>query len=500
MAMDENEQLDGVGQAEAIRRGEVSPRELVDAAIERIERHNPALGAVIHPTFERARKEADAGPVDGPFAGVPFLLKDAGGEQAGEFSMIGMAALKRIGARATEDSAIAIFARKGGLISLGRTNTPELALLPTTEPEAFGPSRNPWNLEHSSGGSSGGAGAAVAAGLVPVAHASDGGGSIRGPAAQCGLVGLKPTRGRTSLGPARGEHWSGLSTHLVLTRTVRDTATALDVLSQPFPGDPYHALAHPGRFAETLERSPGRLRIGYIPEPPRGMEIHADIRRALDAMAKTLEALGHDIEITQPALLEDLEPTLIYVRIVAANTARALVRVGAQIGRPLGPEDVEPLTWALAERGREIPVVQHLADIEQIHRLGRDMARFQSEHGFDLLLTATQPRPPARIGEITSTPEEPLRAFVRAGPYGACTLPFNLTGQPAISIPAGFTSGAVEAAGAVDAAGSRADVPAGLPIGAQLVAPMGREDWLLQVARQVERERRWARQRPPIFG
>jgi len=491
MNLDEVALLDGVAQAELVRRGEVTPRELIDAAIERIERLNPRLGAVIHPTFDRARKEAEAGPVDGPFAGIPFLLKDAGGEQAGEYSMLGMAALKKIGARAKEDSAIATFARDGGLIALGRTNTPELALLPTTEPEAFGPARNPWNLDHSPGGSSGGAAAAVASGLVPVAHGSDGGGSIRGPASKCGLVGLKPTRGRTSLGPGRGEHWSSLSTHLVLSRTVRDTATALDCLSRAFPGDPYHALSPPalqGSYADLLSRAPETLRIGYVAEAPRELENHPDVSRAIDAMASTLESLGHVVEFTNLALLDEIEPTLAYVRIVAANVARSLDRVGAQIGSPLGPDDVERLSWALAERGREIPVVQHLADIEFIHRFGRDMARFQTEQGFDLLLTATQPLPPARIGEITSTPDEPLRAFVRAGPYGAFTLPFNLTGQPGISIPAGFTTG------------EDPGFPAGLPIGAQLVAPIGREDLLIQVAGQVEQERNWAAQRPPIFG
>ena len=487
MNLDEPVPADGTEQAEWIRRGEITPRELIDEAIARLDRLNPRLGAVIHPTFDRARAEADAAPVDGPFAGVPFLLKDAGGEQAGEYCMTGMGVLKAAGARATEDSAIAIFAREAGLISIGRTNTPELALLPTTEPEAFGPARNPWNLDYSSGGSSGGAASAVAAGIVPIAHASDGGGSIRGPAAKCGLIGLKPTRGRTSLGPVRGEHWSSLSTHLVVTRTVRDTAGALDCLSRRFPGDPYHAPARPGRYVEVAERPPGTLRIGFVSEAPRDIEVHPDVLDALRETARTLEALGHEIEPTKPAPLGDLDATLTYVRIVSANVARTFDRVGEQIGRRLDESDVEPLSWALAERGRAIPVVQHLADIEFIHRYGRDMATFQTEQGFDLLLTPTQARPPARIGEITSTPEEPLRAFVRAGPYGAFTLPFNLTGQPAISIPAGFT------------AGGDPETPAGLPIGAQLVAPMGREDLLLQVARQVEHERHWAAQRPPIF-
>lgn len=488
MRLDDVAKLDGVSQARLVRQGEVTSAELVEAAIERIERLNPLLGAVIHPTFERARNEALAAPWDGPFAGVPFLLKDAGGEQAGEFSMTGLGALKSIGARAKEDSAIATYARAGGLISLGRTNTPELALLPTTEPTAFGPSRNPWNLSHSTGGSSGGSAAAVAAGLVPVAHASDGGGSIRGPAAKCGLVGLKPTRGRTSLGPQRGEHWSSLSTHLVLTRTVRDTAAALDALARPFPGDPYHARTNSGSYAEQLRTTPNSLRIGYVAAGPRNVEVHSNVRESVDAMARTLEGLGHAVEETTIPLLEDFEATLTYVRIVSVNVARTLIKTGTLVGRALTIDDVEPLTWALAERGLEISGVQHLADIEFIHRFGREMAKFQAEREFDLLLTPTQALPPAAIGEITSTAEEPLRAFVRAAPYGVFTLPFNLTGQPAISIPAGLTKG--------DDPG----FPEGLPIGAQLVAPMSREDQLLQLAGQVEQERRWAERYPPIFG
>jgi amidase len=488
MNQEEWSQLDGVALADLVRRRQVTAQELVEAAIQRVEALNPRIGAVVHPTFERARQEAAAVSGDGPLAGVPFLLKDAGGEQAGEPCTQGMAALAKAGARASEDSAITHFARRGGLVAIGRTNTPELALLPTTEPEAFGPSRNPWNLDHSPGGSSGGSAAAVAAGLVPIAHASDGGGSIRGPASQCGLVGLKPTRGRTSLGPARGEHWSSLSTHLVVTRSVRDTAAALDLLSQPFPGDPYHALAPSAAFSDAVGRAPGRLRIAYMGNAPRGIEVHPDVRAASDAIAACLESLGHDVEDCQPALLEDIEPTLSYVRIVSANVARSLDRVGEQIGHPLGEDDVESLTWALAERGREIPVVRHLADIEFIHRFGREMAAYQSERGFDLLLTPTQALPPARIGEITSTPGEPLRAFARAAPYGVFTLPFNLSGQPGISIPAGSTSGADP------------DFPADLPIGVQLVAAMGREDLLLQVASQLEQERNWAARRPPHFA
>jgi amidase len=272
-----------------------------------------------------------------------------------------------------------------------------------------------------------------------------------------------------------------------LSRTVRDTATALDCLSRPFPGDPYHALPKVGRYADLIERPPEPLRVGYIHDAPRDLENHPDVVRTTDGMARMLASLGHEVEITRPEWLDDIEPTLAYVRIVTANVARAVERAGQQIGLELGMDDVEPLTWALATRGREVSVVRHLADLEFIHRFGRDVARFQTENKFDLLLTATQCLPPAKIGFITSTPEEPLRAFVRAGPYGAFTLPFNLSGQPAISIPAGITSG------------NDLEYPAGLPIGAQLVGPHGREDLLLQVASQIEQERKWPEERPAYF-
>ncbi|MHA7836548.1 MAG: amidase [bacterium] len=483
---DETLDLDGVAQAALVRRGEVTPRELVETAIGRLERLNPKLGAVIHPTFERARAEAKAGPVDGVFAGIPFLLKDASGEQEGELYTQGMSALRQIGARAREDSAMAIFARRAGLISIGRTNTPEMALLPTTEPDAFGPSRNPWNPAYSSGGSSGGAAAAVAAGIVAIAHGSDGGGSIRGPAAKCGLVGLKPTRGRTSFGPARGEHWSSLSTNLVLTRTVRDTAAALDAFALPFAGDPYSAPPAPGLWVEAARREPGRLRIGFMARAPRETPVHPDVARGLESMVETLESLGHEVEPIHPELLEDLEPTLTYVRIIAANIARGLDRTAGLVGRPLAAEDVEPLTWALAERGRALSAAEHLADLEFIHRFGREMAWLQEAQRLDLLLTPTQALPPARLGEISSTADEPFRAFARAAPYGVFTLPFNLSGQPAISLPAGFTTGEDEG------------WPAGLPVGAQLVAPRGREDLLLQLAHQLEQDRRWGDPKPPV--
>src|SRR5258706_612615 len=263
MAGDSFAGLDATAQAALVRTGEVSPRELVDAAIARVERVDPALGSVIHPAFDEARRAA-AGVPDGPFRGVPVLMKDIGGAEAGRPYCAGMRFLKDVGWREPEDAYLTTSLKAAGLVSIGRTSTPELALLPTTEPEAFGPTRNPWNPAYSPGGSSGGAAAAVAAGLVPVAHASDGGGSIRIPASHCGLVGLKPSRGRNSFGPQLGERWNGFSAEFLVTRSVRDAAALLDVTAGARAGDPYVAPPPPRPFAKEVGAAAGRLRIGVM--------------------------------------------------------------------------------------------------------------------------------------------------------------------------------------------------------------------------------------------
>jgi amidase len=267
--------LDATDLAALVARGEVTPRELVDAAAERLERLNPKLEAVIHPMLERARERADSPDLpDGPFRGVPFLMKDIGGDEAGEPYHAGMQFLKEAGWEAPCDSHFTQKIRRAGLISLGRTATPELAILPTGETRAYGNPRNPWNLGHSTGGSSAGSAAAIAAGIVPMAHGSDGGGSIRIPASSCGVVGLKPTRGRCSFSPGAGERWSGLSCEFALTRSIRDTATLLDCVAGPAPGDPYTAPLPERPFSELAALPPRRLKIGFMRDTPREIEIH----------------------------------------------------------------------------------------------------------------------------------------------------------------------------------------------------------------------------------
>lgn len=478
---DELASLDATAQADLVRRGELHPSELVEAAAQRLGRLDPELNAVIHPALDRARERAASASLpDGPFRGVPFLMKDIGGDEAGQPLHAGLGFLKRAGWRATLDSYFTRKVAAAGLISLGRTNTPELALLPTTEPEAYGATRNPWSPSHSAGGSSGGSAAAVAAGIVPAAHASDGGGSIRGPASMCGLVGLKPSRGRLSFGPGLGERWSGLSCEFALTRTVRDAAGLLDALAGPMPGDPYCAPP-PGRpFAEAVERGPGRLRVGLMRSAPRGVEMHPDCRVAVDRAGLALEELGHRVEEAHPEALEDPDCVMRFATVVACNVARALEAWGQAVGRPVERADVEPLTWALAERGRAAMATDYLATLEFVHAFGRRLAAWWAG-GYDLLLTATQAAPPPLLGTLVSPPDMPLRAFVLSAPYGVFTLPFNLSGQPAVSLPMHWTD-------------------AGLPVGCQLVASYAREELLLSVAAALERARPWAGRRPGLFG
>jgi amidase len=478
---DELSTLDATSQAELVRRGDATPAELVEAAIVHLEKLNPRLNAVIHPALERARDRAASPDLpDGPFRGVPFLMKDIGGQEEGQPYCAGMGLLKRAGWTEKQDSFLTRKFRAAGLVSLGRTNTPELALLPTTEPEAFGPTLSPWNPERSAGGSSGGSAAAVAAGIVPAAHASDGGGSIRGPASKCGLVGLKPTRGRSSFGPGLGERWSGFSCEFVVTRTVRDSAALLDVTSGPMPGDPYYAAPPAGPYSAEVGVDPGKLRIGFMKRAPRGIEIDPQCIAAVEKTARILEGLGHRVEESHPEALDDPASVANYVKVVTVNVARALDSWGAALGRPVEAGDVEPLTWALAEQGRQISAPQLLESIEFVHGFGRRVAAWW-QSGFDLLLTPTMGAVPAELGTLSSTPDEPLRAFIRSAPYGVFTLPFNLTGQPGISLPLYQTE-------------------EGLPLGSQLIAPYGREDLLIRLSSQLEGAEPWTDRRPPIHA
>jgi len=470
--------LDATGQAELVRAGELTPRELVAGAIERIARVDPEVHAVIHERFERALAEADAAP-DGAFRGVPVLVKDHDGGVAGEPYHHGNAALRDAGIRADRDAHLVARLRAAGCVVVGKTNTPEFGLLPTTEPLAYGATRNPWDPGRSPGGSSGGSAAAVAAGMVPLAHAGDGGGSIRIPASACGVFGLKPTRGRVSLGPDESQAWGGLVQRHVVTRTVRDCATALDALAGAMPGDPYAAAPPTERYGSQPDRDPGRLRVGLRTEAPGGL---ADVEPACAAAARDaaalLEACGHEVVESAPEALDD--PSLLgsFVTIFAASTSADVRMLATTLGRPVGPADVEPLTWAQHELGAAITAPEYIAALHDAGTWSRAMAAWWEPDGggFDLLLTPTMAKLPAILGTIRG--DDPEGALIESTPYAAFTVPFNITGQPAMSVPLSWHDG--------------------LPVGVQLAAAFGREDLLLRVAGQLERARPWATRRPPL--
>jgi amidase len=479
--MDELASLDATAQADLVRRREASPLELVDAAVARIERLNPRLNAVIAPLFERARAAAASPALPaGPFRGVPFLLKDLVCHSAGDPYCAGMRLLRDLRWVEAEDTYLAARFRAAGLVVLGKTNTPELGPIPTTEPIAFGPTHNPWDPTRTPGGSSGGSAAAVAAGLVPAAHANDGGGSIRIPASACGLVGLKPSRGRTSLGPDAGEAWAGLSIEHAVTRSVRDTAALLDAVSGYVPGDPYVAPPPARPFAAEVGADPGRLRIGLLARVPGGgSALHPDCVAAVTETARLLESMGHAVEEAWPAALEDAEVGSAALTVVTSCTARDLAFWSARTARTIGPGDVEPMTWAIAELGRAVSAVDYIFAVEKLEAFTRVMARWWAE-GFDLLLTPTLPEPPPTLGSFAARPDDPLAGFNRGGVFVTFTLPYNVTGQPAISLPLQATA-------------------QNLPIGVQLVAAYGREDVLLRIAAALEAARPWASRRPVVW-
>ena len=476
--------LDATAQAELVRRGDATPVELVEAAIERIEHLNPELNAVIHTFFDEAREAAGGELPDGPFRGVPFLLKDLGAAFAGQPLHLGMQALKDAAFRAPIDSYLAQRFRAAGLVTIGKTNLPELGILPTTEPDAYGATRNPWDTGRSTGGSSGGAAAAVASGMVPVAHANDGGGSIRIPASACGLVGLKPTRQRISEGPLIGDNLSGLTAELVVSRSVRDTAAILEAVHGPAPGDPYVAPPPTRPYTDELAADPSGLRIGVLEQPAvPELSAHPDCIAAVREAAEALRELGHSVDADVPldsSLAERLDLADTFLTRWAAGQTAALDQVSMLLGRELGPDDVEPLTWALAEIGRERSSGRYLRDVGVHHMVTRAIAAWY-ESGSDLLLTPTMAEPPVPLGTHDDSGPDPLDAYRRALPQGAFTAIFNATGQPAISLPLYWND-------------------EGLPIGVQLVAPSGREDLLIQVAAQLEQARPWVDRAPPVFA
>jgi amidase len=484
---DDLAQLDATAQSELVRNGDATATELTRAAIERIEALQPKVNALTTNRFERAVEEAalsDQGqgvaPPDAPFRGVPFLVKDLAIPMAGEPAHEGMRALKEAGWVAPITSHLARRWQEAGLIILGRTNSPELGIMPTTEPEAYGPTRNPWNTDRSSGGSSGGSAAAVASGMVPAAHASDGGGSIRIPAACCGLVGLKTSRGRVSVGPGSGEIARPLSVQFAVTRTVRDAAALLDVAAGPEPGDPFVAPAPSRSYREELGADPGSLRIGMMTTMPGSEEnVHHDCVAAAESAARVLDAAGHKVEVAHPEPLDNPERMEAFIPMWSAMAASNLAIWGRALGRELEQGDVEPLTWLLAEHGRKVDAVAYTDALAAMQLFTRRFMQWWAD-GWDLLLTPTLGEPPPELG-VLNTPDEPFVGYGRAATFTPYTPVANQTGQPAISVP--LTQGAD-----------------GMPVGVHLVADYGREDVLLRVAAQLETAAPWADRRPAVHA
>lgn len=471
--------LDATAQADLVRTGQVSARELVDASIARIEADNPRLNAVIHLLFDKARAAAAEVDLDAPFAGVPFLLKDAVCHSAGDPFHAGMRVLKDAGYVAPDDTWLAARFRAAGLITVGKSNTPEYATSATTEPLAYGATHNPWAFAHSPGGSSGGSAAAVAAGFVPVAHANDMGGSIRIPAAFCGLVGLKPTRGRTTLGPHWGQYWGTLTHEHVVSRSVRDTARMLDAVAGPGIGDPYVAPAPVRPWASEVGAAVAPLRIGVrLARPDTGVVAHEHCRTGVDRAIALLTELGHEVVVDPLPELDGREGGTGLGVVIAAWLAHEIDLWEQRLGRSIGPEDLEPMNGMMLERGRSLGAREYVAGVHAMETYARRVARWTER--FDLLLTPTASAPPPPLGVNSPVPDTTHPEFDPAAP-ASFTVPFDITGEPAISLPL-HTS------------------PAGLPIGVQLVAPFGREDVLLRVSAQLEEAAPWAGRRPPDYS
>jgi Asp-tRNA(Asn)/Glu-tRNA(Gln) amidotransferase A subunit family amidase len=467
----EYDRYDAVGLAQLIQQRQVTAAELLDEAIARTEAANPRLNAVVHKCYDAARQRAREALPDSPLAGVPFLIKD-------------MAYVKGLPATSgsrlfadfvpDHDAEIVARYRAAGLVLYGKTNTPEFGLNVTTESVLLGVCRNPWNLERTTGGSSGGAAAAVAAGMLPAAHATDGGGSIRIPASCCGLVGLKPTRARNPQGPDVGEGWSGMSTGHVVSRTVRDNAAFLDATHGPAPGDPYHAPYFAGSFLAEFAKPPRRLKIAVDTQAVTGMPTDPACTHAAARAARLCESLGHVVETASPEFDHALFRAATGV-VVCANVANVVDKRLAELGRTLTDRDVEPNTRATVEYGRSLTAPQFAAAMHVIHRTGRAVARFHET--YDVMLTPTLLSPPVPLGWLDTVKLDGATFADRFGRFWGFTNLQNATGQPAISLPLHMTD-------------------TGLPVGVQFVGRFGDDLLLLQLAAQLEQAQPWFDRRP----
>jgi amidase len=455
---------DGLEWAELIEAGQITPHELLDLALVAVEAVNPSVNAVVHLFESQARRAIDEGLPAGPFRGVPLMVKDLWTRVEGVATSNGSRLF--VDDVAAQDSEIVRRFRAAGLVCFAKSNTPELGLSPSTEPVLFGPVHNPWDTGRSAGGSSGGAAAAVAAGIVPFAHATDGGGSIRIPASCCGVFGLKPTRGRVPQGPERGEGWNGMSAQHVVSRSVRDSAAALDVIGGPMSGDPYWAPPAVPSYRAEVQLDPGPLRVGLCVEAPSGIAVDPACKAVAEATAARCEALGHRVSPVSWPFVHD-DAVRAQGTIVAAHVASTIERRLRVLDRPLGADDIEPLTASLRERGLAATGVDYVAAVEAMHGVGRAMGGLFE--GIDVLLTPMLARLPPPLG--TLDPCDPARFGREVGYLSAFAGVANLSGQPAMSVPL--------------------DLVDGLPVGSQFIGRFGDEATLFRLAGQLERAYSW---------
>jgi amidase len=466
---------DAVGLAELVATGETTPQELLESAIEAVERTNGSVNAVVTKMYDEAARfiKEDLG-TDGPLRGVPYLLKDLRADYAGVPTTSGSRFF--IDNIPERDSELVRRIKAAGLVVFAKTNTPEFGGNVSTEPVLFGATRNPWNLDRIAGGSSGGSAAAVAAGMAPASHASDGGGSIRIPSSCCGLFGLKPTRGRNPAGPVFGEAWNGLSMEHAITRTVRDSAAILDATAGPAVGDAYWAPPQERPYVEEARRDPEPLRIAYSVTAKSGVAVDPQNVAAVERTAEWLENMGHQVEEREPeydgAVLGDAVRTIIGGNMMAAVRERS-----RRVGRDPGPDDLERVIRLRVALGDSLTAAQYAAAVQTMHRAGRVLGEFMTE--WDLIMTPTVARPPLRIGELNTNTDD-VDTFLK-NLYGFIpfTAVYNATGQPAMSVPLHHDSD-------------------GLPLGIQFAGRFGDEATLFRVAGQLERAYPWADRRPSV--
>jgi len=470
----EYDQHDGLGLAALVAKRQLTPIELLHAVRQRLEAINPKLNATAQIFFDRAETQIQQGLPDGPFKGVPFVLKDLGQQLAGTITTYGSRVFKTN--TPDFDSTLVARYKQAGLVIFAKTTSPEFGLTTTTESVLFGKTRNPWNLERTSGGSSGGSSALVASRVVPMAHGSDVGGSIRIPASCCGLFGLKPTRGRVPMGPAQFESWNGCSHHHALTISVRDSAALLDISGGAELGSPFFSPPPERPFLKEVGADPGKLRIALAMETPAGTPLDPECRKAVTEAAKLCEGLGHKIEEARPPI-EDAWMREAFLTVLRVSLARTLDDAAKPLGRPVTEKDVEPVTWLLAQAGRGVSVIAYSRAIATMHQVGLAMAKFQQK--YDVILSPTLARPPVPLGVLSLSPADIAQYTKDVTEFGPYTAIYNVTGQPSMSVPLHWS-------------------PEGLPIGVMFSGRFGEDAMLLRLAAQLEKAKPWVGSRPKI--